>query len=128
MAAHTHVFSLISRVSKKGKLSQMVFVSLGKSWYGNSFFSRYFGNELKVCSNWDEYARTIQSQLARKKKNSRLYLAFDDITWMGKYTASFFDEKSGFALLRVNDRRVTVEIYIDDSGKPAQTLTVLENK
>jgi len=128
MAAHTHVFSLISRVSKKGKLSQMVFVSLGKFWYGNSFFSRFFGNDLKVCSNWDEYARTIQSRLARKKKTSRLYLAFDDITWMGKYTASFFDEKSGFALLRVNDQRVTVEIYIDDSGKPAQTLTVLENK
>ena len=47
---------------------------------------------------------------------------------MGKYEASFFEEKSGFAVLRVNDRRVSVEIYIDDSGKPAQTLTVLENK
>ena len=128
LAAHTHAFSYISRVSKKGKFSQMVFVSLGKFWYGNSVFSRFFGNDLKVRSNWDEYIRQVQTRISRKKKSSRLYLAFDDITWMGKYTASFFDEKSGFAVIRVNDRRVTVEIYIDDSGKPAQTLTVLENK
>ena len=128
MAAHTHVFSSISRVSKKGKLSQMVFVSLGKSWYGNSVFSRFFGNDLKVRSNWDEYIRKVLKRIARKRKNSRWHLAVDDITWMGKYEASFFDEKSGFAVLRVNDRRVTVEIYIDDSGIPAQTLTALENK
>ena len=128
MAAHTHVFSLISRVSKQGKLSQMVFVSLGHSWYGNSFFSRFFGNDLKVHSNWEEYERKIRDRLGRKKKTSRLLAAFDDITWMGKYKASFFSGKSGFALIRVDDRKVAVEIYIDDSGKPAQTLTVLENK
>ena len=127
MAAHTHIFSFISRVSKKGKLSQMVFVSLGKFWYGNSVFSRFIGNDLKVLSNWDEYLRQVRTRLARKKKSSRLLAAFDDITWMGKYKACFFNEKSGFAILRVNDHGVTVEIYIDSSGKPAETLTVLEN-
>ena len=128
LAAHTHSFSLISRVSKNGKLSQMVFVSLGHSWYGNSFFSRFFGNDLKVQSDWEKYDSQIRARFSRKKKSSRLLAEFDDITWMGKYKASFFDDKSGFGLIRVDDRKVTVEIYLDDTGKPAQTLTVLENK
>lgn len=128
MAAHTHVFSSISRVSKNGTLSQMVFVSLGRYWYGNSVFSRFFGNQLKVRSNWDEYVGQVRARMVQKKKSARLLDAFDDISRSGKFKAGFFDEKSGFAILRVDDRKVTVEIYIDDSGKPAQTLTVLENK
>lgn len=128
MAAHTHVFSSISRVSKNGTLSQMVFVSLGRYWYGNSVFSRFFGNKLKVCSNWDEYVCQVRNRMVQKKKSARLLAAFDDLSRSGKFEASFFDEKSGFAVLRVDDRKVTAEIYIDDSGKPAQTLTVLENK
>ena len=128
LAADTHVFSFISRVTPRGKLSQIIFTSMGNDWNRHPFLSRFFGNDLKVSSDWDEYVRTFRSRLDRKRLPVQLRQNFENIVRQGKFSAVFFPRKSGFALLRVNDRKAVVEIYIDGSGKPAQILTTLENR
>lgn len=128
LAADTHVFSFISRVTSRGKLSQIIITSMGNDWNRHPFLSRFFGNDLKVSSDWDEYVSTFRSRSVRKQVPVQLRMNFENIVRQGKFSAVFFARKSGFALLRVNDRKVIVEIYIDGNGKPAQTLTVLENQ
>ncbi len=128
LAADTHVFSFISRVTSKGKLSQIIFTSMGNDWNCHPLLSRFFGNHLKIRSDWEEYVRTFRSRLIRKQVSVQLRQNFENIVRQGKFSASFFARKSGFAVLRVNDRKAIVEIHIDDSGNPAQTLTVLENR
>ena len=98
---------------------------MGNSWHNSRWLRKFFGNPLKSEHNWESYVRILHS---RMRRSAGLRAELEDIVASGRFSARYYARKSGFAVLQVDDRAVEVRIYIDGSGVPAQTLTVLENK
>ncbi len=122
LAAHTHQFSRITRSTKNGKITQIVFTSMGEDWHNSRIIRKFFGNSLSEKYNWDQYLKMTRKNLSSSKHGQALLEEFSEIESAGKYDGEFFSRKSGFAILNVSDRNIEVRIYLDDSGKPARIL------
>lgn len=122
LAAHTHQFSRITRSTKNGKITQIVFTSVGEDWHNGRLIRKFFGNSLSEKCNWDQYLKMTKKRLSSSKHGQALLEELSEIESAGKYDGEFFFRKSGFAILNISDRNIEVRIYLDDSGKPARIL------
>ena len=128
LAAHTHSFSFVSRESAGGKLAQIVFTRMGNSWYNSHLIRKWFGNPLKINYTWRTYIERLKKRRSGRKDSAGFLEELSGIERSGKFSTAFFARKSGFVMPTVNDRRVEVRIYIDDSSQAAQTLIAAENR
>ena len=120
LAGHTHVWSFIERRTERGRAAQLVTTSMGCTWTP--------GHELKQTLDWPKYVETIRERNGKNEKGQKMLKSFDALAAAGKYSFGSYGGKSGFTVLDINDSRVEARIFTDNSGTPALTLTLVENK
>ena len=125
LAAHTHCFSRTTLISKQGRLTQLVVASLGASWRNEFWRRKLLGNRLKMVDSWPGYVAKIKKRSSGKKESAALLSELDDIEARGTYETEHYAEQSGFVIIKVSDRRIQAEIYLDDGGSPGLSLDLL---
>ena len=122
LAAHTHVFSRITRTTSGGRVSQMCFTSMGVDWSNHHLLRKIFGNSLKTEYDWEGFLKSARKGMSESKHAAVLLEDLHGLAIAGKFTGEFYARKSGFAILDVTDRGVQVKLFTDDSGIPVKTL------
>lgn len=125
LAAHTHEFSWTTLTARNGRLPQLVVTSLGKFWQNSHWRRKIFGTRLGVEDSWNSFLPKMKKKLSGKRDGAALLKELDGLLAMGSFDGKVYVERSGFVVLRVSDRQVQADIYVDDSGKPGATLDLL---
>ncbi|MBQ9337744.1 MAG: metallophosphoesterase [Lentisphaeria bacterium] len=120
LAGHTHIWSFIERRTEHGRVAQLITTSMGISWTP--------GHELKKTMDWQQYADAVRARNGKSAEGQKVIKSFDAMAAAGQYDFSLYGGKSGFTVLDINDSRVEAKIYTDNSGTPALTLTLVENR
>ncbi|MBO4649461.1 MAG: metallophosphoesterase [Lentisphaeria bacterium] len=120
LAGHTHTWSFVERRTERGRVVQLVTTSMGCTWTP--------GHELKQTMDWPKYVEAVRARNSKGEAGQKLIKTFDAMAAAGKFTYAHYGSKSGFTVLDVNDSRVEARIYTDNSGTPALTLTLVENR
>ena len=122
LGAHTHEFSLTTLTTRKGRLPQLIVTSMGNEWRNNPWLRRIFGTRLEIVDTWEKYLPKIKKKIAEKQNAAARLEELDALLAMGSFEGQNYGMRSGFVILRVSDRRVQADIYVDDGEKPALTL------
>ena len=103
LAAHTHVPSLTTRVTKRGKVVQLVVSSMGSQWEPERIVP-------PKVTTWEEFVGIGKSRPRRgwNKKNPQRWPVLEA---KGEYTFTQLFLNSGYALLRVDDGGGAVEYH-----------------
>lgn len=120
LAGHTHVWSFIERRTEKGRVVQLVTTSMGCSWTP--------GHELEKTMDWPKYVEAVRARNGKSEAGRKLIKNFDEMAAAAKFTFALYGSKSGFTVLDINDSRVEARIHTDNSGTPALTLPLAENR
>ena len=120
LAGHTHAWSFVERRTEKGRAAQLVTTSMGCNWTP--------GHVLEKTKDWQQYVDAVHSRNGKTEAGKKLIKNFDAMAAAAKFDFALYGGKSGFTVLDVNDSRVEARIYTDNSGTPAQTLTLAENR
>ena len=121
ICAHTHSMNYIIYKCGTEKLQQITVTSMGREW-------KQTPPEKVRCSSFDEWKKGIRPHYFTTPKykwsieNLNFFRNEDFLTYRIGHLAP-----SGFVKLEINNERVSVHIFTDDSGKPAYT-TVLKDK
>ena len=117
LCAHTHIYSLVEAEGTGGRVVQLVTTSMGNTWSP--------GHKLPVVKDWAQYRAAVDEKFAKDPETLKQMKKIEEF---GKFSGRIFKHKSGFTVLDVDDRRVEARIYTDDSGKPAVTAVLVENR
>ena len=117
LAAHTHKFSLTTRKTAVGQIAQLITTSMGCHWTP--------GHKIKVTMNLDQFRDAVKKY---KKAAPEIPAKLNAMLNRAEFDIRVFELKSGFTVLDIDDRRVEARIYTDDSGIPALTEVLTENK
>ena len=117
LAAHTHKFSLTTRKTAVGQIAQLITTSMGCHWTP--------GHKIKVTMNLDQFRDAVKKY---KKAAPEIPAKLNAMLDRAEFDIRVFELKSGFTVLDIDDRRVEARIYTDDSGIPALTEVLTENK
>lgn len=122
LAAHTHAFSLVTRKSAGGTVRQLITTSMGGEWTD--------GRELKPKLDTAKYRESVAKKFAGSKSKAAQEIPVKVNAWLdqAEFDIRTFEPKSGFTVLDIDDSRVEARIYTDDSGIPALTEVLAENK
>ena len=121
VCAHIHSFSHIVYKSANGALPQITVTSMGREWLKGDI------NKIRYNS-FDEWKKNIKPHfftLPRYKWSIENLSYFKNEDFL-RYQIGFL-EPSGFVQLEVQDGKVTANIYIDNSGKPAKSVVLKNN-
>ncbi len=119
IAAHTHAASYAVRRTAGGELPQLVVTSMGSEWDPGKIIPPKF-------DSWESFSKASRARAVPRDRYNPTEM-WDPLEKRGVYTFRQLFGNSGFAVLDVDDDRVEVRYYTDDSGKPAATLR-LPNK
>ena len=120
LAGHTHTWSFVERRTDRGRTAQLISTSMGNAWTP--------GHVLEQTMDWPKYVEAVHATHGKDAKSQDLIKSFDAMAAAGKFTYAYYGSKSGFTVLDINDSRVEARIFTDNSGTPAQTLTLVENR
>ena len=120
LAGHTHNWSFIERRTEKGRVVQLVTTSMGCSWTP--------GHVLESSMDWPKYVEAVHARNGKSEAGKKLIKNFDAMAAAAKFSFALYGSKSGFTVLDINDSRVEARIYTDNSGTPALTLPLAENR
>ena len=124
LAAHTHMFSLVTRKTAFGQISQLITTSMGCQWTP--------GHEIKVTMNLDQFRDAVKKHHDAVKKHhtaaQEIPVKLNAMLDKAEFNIRVFEQKAGFTVLDIDDSRVEARIYTDDSGIPALTEVLTENK
>ena len=103
LAAHTHVPSLTTRVTKRGKTVQLVVSSMGAQWAPGRIIP-------PRITTWEELLKVGKERplLGWNKKNPKRWPVLES---KGNYSFNQLFMNSGYVLLRVDDRGYTAEYH-----------------
>ena len=118
LTAHTHVPSFISVETPHGKLSQLVVCSMGSQW------DRQGAPQIKY-DTFEKFRKSLDPEYV---KQAAVQKRLNEMAGYRMEAFEIYTRQSGFAVIKVNDREVTVEMYGNDSGKPWRIKTVRENQ
>jgi hypothetical protein len=119
IAAHTHVASYAVRHTAGGELPQLVVTSMGSEWDPGKIIPPKF-------DSWESFSKASRARAVPRDRYNPAEM-WDPLEKRGVYTFRQLFGNSGFAVLDVDDDRVEVRYYTDDSGTPSETLR-LPNK
>lgn len=120
LAAHTHAPSLSTRITKRGKLTQLIVASLGSTWTPKRARGK--------CGDWSSFVSGVESSIPKAKHPDKVRAAWAEWQGSGEMTFRHLCRNSGFAVLEINDEGVVARYYIDGSARPAETLELLKNR
>ena len=103
LAAHTHIPSLATRVTKRGKVVQLVVSSMGSQWDPDRIIP-------PKITTWEEFVKIGKARPLRSwnKKNPKRWPVLEA---KGEYSFTQLFLNAGHVLLRIDDRGCTVEYY-----------------
>ena len=119
LAAHTHSPSLSTRVTKRGKLTQLIVASLGNAWSSKRIKGR--------SSDWEGFASAVEREIPKAKNPEKIRKRWADWKSSGDMTFQYLFANSGFVVLEIDDEQVVAHYYINRSAKPAASLKLLSN-
>lgn len=109
-AAHTHVPSVGTRVTTRGKVVQLVTTSMGSEWNPNSVLAPRFTTWQSVL----DYGKALRATGMNRDNASR----WPVLEAKGEYTFREFFRNSGFVILDVDDEAVTARYFINGGDAP----------
>ena len=106
LAAHTHVPSLTTRVTERGKVVQLIVSSMGCQWEPDRIVP-------PSITSWEELVKIGKARPLRgwNKKNPKRWPVLES---KGEYSFTQLFLNSGYVLLRGDDSGCTVEYYTGD--------------
>ena len=120
LAAHTHVPSIGTRVTARGKIVQLVVTSMGCEWNPKSVMVPRFDSWQKVL----EYGKTLRAAGMNRGNDRR----WPVLASKGDYTFREFFRNSGFVMLDVDDERVAARYFIDGGDAPGARIVLFERR
>ena len=119
LAAHTHAPSLSTRVTKRGKLTQLIVSSMGNAWSPQRGKGR--------CADWKTFVSEAKKNISKEKNPEKERKKLAQWLQSGEFTFRHFLRNSGFAVLVIDDEQVVAHYYTNKSAKPALKLKLLRN-
>lgn len=119
LAAHTHSPSLSTRVTKRGKLTQLIVSSMGNAWSSKRAKGK--------CADWENFASEVEKNIPKGKNQEKVRKQWTQWKSSGEFTFQHFLRNSGFVVLVIDDEQVVAHYYTSKSAKPAVKLKLLRN-
>lgn len=119
-AAHTHVPSIGTRVTVRGKVVQLVTTSMGSEWNPKSVLPARFTSWQSVL----DYGKTLRA--TGMNRNNAAH--WPVLASKGDYTFREFFRNSGFVILDVNDDAVTARYYINGADAPQESIVLYSRR
>lgn len=119
-AAHTHVPSVGTRVTARGKVVQLVTTSMGSEWNPRSVMPARFTSWQLVL----DYGKTLRATGLNRNNASR----WPVLESKGEYTFREFFRNSGFVILDVGDDAVTARYFINGGDTPQESIVLYSRR
>ena len=120
LAAHTHSPSLSTRVTKRGKITQLIVSSMGNAWSSKRIKGKF--------SDWAGFVSEVEGEIPKAKNPEKIRKRWTDWKNSGDMTFQYFFVNSGFVVLEIDDDQVVAHYYINTAAKPAVTRKLLQNR
>ncbi|MBO5900067.1 MAG: metallophosphoesterase [Lentisphaeria bacterium] len=113
---HTHMNTFSELTLPQGKITQVVLSSIGCDWYPEQVPTVKWKDFDALCGRIKPKRMkmpAVTEMLSVMKSNPLSYICYN--------------RQAGFAVVNVNDKEVTAEVYVSDSGKPWVVKTLGRN-